>query len=76
VSEAWRIEETFGLSQLARVEHDPGAPGPGRARVKLEAWSLNYRDYLVVTGGYNPRQPLPLIPLSDAVGEEIGRAHV
>jgi len=69
VSEAWRIEETFGLSQLARVEHDPGAPGPGRARVKLEAWSLNYRDYLVVTGGYNPRQPLPLIPLSDAVGE-------
>jgi len=68
VSEAWRIEGAFGLEQLARGANDAGAPGPGQARVKLSAWSLNYRDYLVVTGGYNPRQALPLIPLSDAVG--------
>jgi len=38
------------------------------ARVAMRAWSLNYRDHLVVTGVYNPRQTLPLIPLSDAVG--------
>jgi NADPH:quinone reductase-like Zn-dependent oxidoreductase len=39
--------------------------------------SLNYRDLLMVKGQYNPKQKLPLIPLSDGVGivEEVGE-HV
>jgi NADPH:quinone reductase-like Zn-dependent oxidoreductase len=32
------------------------------------AASLNFRDLLMVTGRYNPRQPLPLVPLSDGCG--------
>jgi NADPH:quinone reductase-like Zn-dependent oxidoreductase len=38
----------------------------------MRAASLNYRDLLMVRGEYNPRQKLPLIPLSDGVGEVIG----
>ena len=42
--------------------------------IKVKACSLNYRDLLMVQGQYNPRQPLPLIPLSDGAGEivEVG----
>lgn len=65
---AWQLTDGFGLDHLQQVDHDPGAPGPGQVRVRLTAWSLNYRDHLVVQGHYNPRQPLPLIPGSDAVG--------
>jgi NADPH:quinone reductase-like Zn-dependent oxidoreductase len=35
----------------------------------MKAASLNYRDYLMVQGVYNSKQPLPLIPVSDGVGE-------
>lgn len=71
---AWQLADGFGRKNLRRIPHDPGAPGPGEARVRLTAWSLNYRDFLVIEGQYNPRQPLPLIPGSDAVGvvEEVG----
>jgi NADPH:quinone reductase-like Zn-dependent oxidoreductase len=40
--------------------------------IKISAVSLNYRDVMMVKGVYNPKQPLPLIPCSDAVGEVIG----
>jgi NADPH:quinone reductase-like Zn-dependent oxidoreductase len=33
--------------------------------------SLNYRDLLVVKGLYNPKLPLPLVPLSDGVGQVV-----
>jgi NADPH:quinone reductase-like Zn-dependent oxidoreductase len=40
----------------------------------MRAVSLNYRDGLMVAGAYDPRQPLPLVPCSDGVGEvtEVG----
>jgi NADPH:quinone reductase-like Zn-dependent oxidoreductase len=37
----------------------------------MKAWSLNYRDLLVVTGSYNPRLKLPMVPLSDGAGEVV-----
>lgn len=43
-------------------------PGPGEVRLRVSAVALNYRDVLVLAGSYAPKQPLPLIPLSDAVG--------
>nr|WP_153823314.1 NAD(P)-dependent alcohol dehydrogenase [Polyangium spumosum] len=51
-------------------------PGPAEVVLKMRAASLNYRDLMTVRGQYNPRQPLPLVPLSDGVGEviEVGPA--
>jgi NADPH:quinone reductase-like Zn-dependent oxidoreductase len=50
------------------------SPGPGQALVRVRAASINYRDWLMVRGDYNPRQVLPLVPASDGAGEvlEVG----
>jgi NADPH:quinone reductase-like Zn-dependent oxidoreductase len=37
----------------------------------MRAFSLNYRDLMVVKGLYNPKQRLPLVPLSDGVGQVV-----
>jgi NADPH:quinone reductase-like Zn-dependent oxidoreductase len=50
---------------------DSGAPGPVPAdgvRVAVGASSLNYRDLLMLQGRYDPRLPLPYVPLSDLAG--------
>ena len=72
---AFEIQE-FGIDQLALVERDKPVPGPGQALVKMLAASLNYRDYMMVGGIYNPRLKRPMVPLSDGVGvvEEVGSA--
>jgi NADPH:quinone reductase-like Zn-dependent oxidoreductase len=44
-------------------------PGPGQVLVRMKAWSLNYRDLMVVKGQYNPKLRFPFTPLSDGVGE-------
>lgn len=71
------IENNFGLENLtikslldSKKELDDY-----EVRVRIHAVSLNYRDYLMVTGKYNPRQKLPLIPCSDGAGEviEVGK---
>ncbi|MGE0712666.1 MAG: NAD(P)-dependent alcohol dehydrogenase [Planctomycetota bacterium] len=59
----------FGLEQLARVELPDPVPGPGQVVVGVRAASLNYRDLMMVQGRYDPRQALPLVPLSDGAGE-------
>lgn len=70
---AFEIQE-FGLDKLALVEREKPSPGPGQALVKMTAASLNYRDYMMVLGAYNPRLKRPLIPLSDGAGvvEDVG----
>ncbi len=65
---AWTIDGGFGLEHLTRTEREAPRPGPTEAVVRMRAFSLNYRDLMVVEGRYNPRQPLPLVPLSDGVG--------
>jgi NADPH:quinone reductase-like Zn-dependent oxidoreductase len=37
----------------------------------MKTASLNYRDFLMVQGLYNPKQPLPIIPCSDGMGEVV-----
>ena len=68
------IREAFGLDNLQVAERPDPVVGVGQVVLKLSAASLNYRDLLMVKGLYNPRQPLPLIPCSDGVGEivEVG----
>ncbi len=59
---------SFGLENLQLTELDAAAPRENEVVVAVKAVSLNYRDYMTVTGAYNPRQPLPLIPCSDGSG--------
>lgn len=70
---AFELQPGFGFEQLKVVDRpEPTSQRPlaaGEVLVEFHAWSLNYRDLLVVTGAYNPRLKLPLIPLSDGAGE-------
>jgi NADPH:quinone reductase-like Zn-dependent oxidoreductase len=66
--------QKFGLDGLAITNRPIPEPGANQVRVKMHAWSLNYRDLMTVTGRYNPRLKMPQIPLSDGTGEidEVG----
>ena len=66
-----QISGGFGLENLEVVERPVPSPGPGEVLVRLKQASLNYRDLLTVRGEYNPRQPLPLVPCSDGMGEVV-----
>lgn len=65
------IADTFGLDHVQVVVAPEPVPGPGEVLVRMKAWSLNYRDYLVATGRYNPKMPLPRVLLSDGAGEVV-----
>ena len=66
---AFEIRGTFGLEALTPTERPDPVPGPGYVLIRVKAASLNFRDLMMVRGLYNPKQPLPLVPLSDGVGE-------
>jgi NADPH:quinone reductase-like Zn-dependent oxidoreductase len=67
---AFQIRDTFGLDHLLPTDlPSPPPPGPGQVLVAVKAISLNYRDLMMIRGQYNPRQPLPLTPCSDAACE-------
>src|SRR6266566_9670323 len=68
---AWEIRSGFGIDNLTLADRPDPSPGPQQIVVRMKAWSLNYRDLLVVTGAYNPRMKLPLVPLSDGAGEVV-----
>ncbi|HYW91104.1 MAG TPA: NAD(P)-dependent alcohol dehydrogenase [Gammaproteobacteria bacterium] len=70
----FQIQDDFGIDNLRAVEREARHPGPGEVRIRVRASSLNFRDLMTVQGSYNPRQKLPLIPLSDGAGEvlEVG----
>src|SRR5687768_2234507 len=63
------LQNSFGLEALAVATRPDPKPGLGQVLVKMKAFSLNYRDLLMVKGQYNPKLKLPFIPLSDGVGE-------
>ena len=65
----FEIQSQFGLDHLVQVERPVPEPGPGQILIRMRAIALNYRDLLMIGGSYNPKQPLPLVPCSDGVGE-------
>lgn len=68
------IKDSFGLENLTLIEREKEHLGLNSVRVQIQASSLNYRDYLMATGKYNPRLKLPLVPCSDGTGtvSEVG----
>lgn len=59
----------FGRDALAVLDVPEPIPKRGEALLRVRACSLNYRDWLILRGEYNPRYPLPLILGSDALAE-------
>lgn len=59
----------FGCDNLQLVEQPTPQPGPGEVQVRMRAASINYRDFMIAEGFYNPKLNLPLQPLSDGAGE-------
>jgi NADPH:quinone reductase-like Zn-dependent oxidoreductase len=68
---AFQIQQSFGFENLRLAELPDPSPGPGQILLRMRAASLNFRDILTVNGLYNPKQPLPLVPCSDGVGEVV-----
>lgn len=66
---AYELQGGFGIEALTLTERPGALPGGGQILVKMRAWSLNYRDLMLVKGQYNPKLRLPFTPLSDGVGE-------
>ncbi len=66
------VLESFGKLEL----RDLPAPSPaaGQVLVRIRAASLNYRDLLMVKGGYGSLAKPPFVPVSDGAGEvsEVG----
>lgn len=69
---AYELKGGFGIDSLVLAEKPIPQPGAGQVLVKMRAWSLNYRDLMVIKGSYRPNLPLPMTPLSDGVGEVVG----
>lgn len=65
---AVEIRDKFGVNSLNVVERPDPVPGPNQVVLKMNAFSINYRDLLVVNGVGRWRPPLPRVPLSDGVG--------
>jgi NADPH:quinone reductase-like Zn-dependent oxidoreductase len=70
---SFEVQE-FGVDKLAPVDRETPRPSMGEVLVRLTAASLNYRDYMVIQGAYNPKLKRPMVPLSDGAGvvEEVG----
>ena len=69
---AIELQDDWRLENLRLTERPDPEPGPGQVVLAMRAASLNYRDYLMVQGGYGSRGgTLPLVPCSDGVGEVV-----
>ena len=59
----------FGDDGFQHTERGTPSPCIGEVVIKVHAASLNFRDFMIAKGLYNPNIELPLVPLSDGAGE-------
>ena len=68
----FQLQDDWSIDNLTLTERPKPEPGPGQVLLKMKAASLNYRDLVVPQRGYGKLTgTLPLIPISDGVGEVI-----
>jgi NADPH:quinone reductase-like Zn-dependent oxidoreductase len=65
------IVATTGFEGLRLAERPTPKPGPRQIVVRMHAASFNWRDMMILKGGYMRGIPLPRIPLSDGAGEVV-----
>lgn len=69
--QVYELRNRTGLEALTLTERNDPQPGAEQVLVSMRAASLNYRDLLVINNHFYPNARLPLIPLSDGVGEVV-----
>jgi NADPH:quinone reductase-like Zn-dependent oxidoreductase len=57
-----------GIDNLRRAQMPIPTPGPAEVLVEMTAWSLNYRDLLVIDGVEGWKPSADVVPVSDGVG--------
>ena len=62
------VRDRCGIESLTVTQRPQPTPEPYEIRINFRAFSLNYRDLLVVRGVGRWRPSLPRIPVSDGVG--------
>ncbi|HSG55598.1 MAG TPA: NAD(P)-dependent alcohol dehydrogenase, partial [Paracoccaceae bacterium] len=68
----FQIEGDWGMANLRLSDRPKPVPGPGQILIKMHMAALNARDLIVPERGYGRATgELPLIPLSDGVGEVV-----
>ena len=68
----FQIEADWGLANLRLSERPKPDPGPGQVLIEMRIAALNARDLIVPERGYGRATgELPLIPVSDGVGEVV-----
>jgi NADPH:quinone reductase-like Zn-dependent oxidoreductase len=68
----FQIQDDWGFDHLQLATRPQPKPGPGQVLLKMKAASLNFRDLVVPNRGYGSfTGELPLIPVSDGVGEVV-----
>ena len=66
------LRTATGAEALELTEMPDPKPGPGDVLVRMRASSLNWRDSLILKGGYRKQQKAEnLIPLTDGAGEVV-----
>src|ERR1700761_8119278 len=65
------LKGSTNLDSLRRGERPEPTPGARQVLIRVRATSLNYRDYMVITGNYFAAVERPTIPLSDGAGEVV-----
>ncbi|MBF6171015.1 zinc-dependent alcohol dehydrogenase family protein [Nocardia blacklockiae] len=68
---AYQFEATFSLGSLRLVDRPDPVPGERDVVLRMQAAALNYRDLAIMRGKYHVPVALPLVPLSDGVGEVV-----
>lgn len=68
----FQIENDWGMDNLKLTQRPEPKAGPGEVLLRIKASALNARDLLVPERGYGRATgTLPLIPVSDGVGEVV-----
>ena len=68
----FQIQDDWGFENLKLATRPDPKPGAGEVLLRMKASSLNYRDLLVPGRGYGSfTGTLPLVPVSDGVGEVV-----
>lgn len=67
----YELNGANGISSVSMATRADPAPLRGQILIRMKAWSLNFRDLLIINDNYNGVRPDHVIALSDGAGEVI-----